>query len=95
MIGPTTVQPQIDSSVSPMTQTPPKHLTLVLSARPTLASSTSWASSWDTAPQPSGDQGYVSPLIYLYSVRDLALEALEDSPADREPVSYDDVTEAL
>ena len=45
------------------------------------------ASSWDSAPLQTGDQGYVSPLIDLYPERDSHLEALyEVSPADWEPV---------
>ena len=67
---------------------------LVLSADPTAAPSTQ-ASSWDTAPPQTGDQGYVSPLIDLYLEQNSDLEALyEDSPADQELVSYEDVSDA-
>ena len=70
-----------------------KHASLVLSAGPSVAPAKQ-ASSWDTAPPRTGD-GYVSPLIDLYLERDSDLEALyEDSPADRDPVSYEDVLDA-
>ena len=86
-------QPQVASSVAPSTQTlqPPQqasqvgsamHPTLVLSTGPTMAPPLSRASSWYTTPQASGDQGYVSPLIDLYSESNLDMEALYDSPAD-------------
>ena len=53
------------------------------------------ASSWDNVPPQTGDQGYVSPLIDFYPEQDSDLEALYDiSPADPEPVSYEDVLDA-
>ena len=64
---------------------------LVLSTSPTTAPPLSRASIWDTAPEAFGDQGYFSPLIDLYPECDSDLEALYDSPADRAPVSYDDL----
>ena len=99
---PATNQPQVPSSAMSSTQIqkppqqavqvgPPKHPTLVFSTGPTTTPLLSRASSWDTAPQASGDQGYVSPLIAVYPDSDMDLEALFDSPADRAPVSYDDL----
>ena len=75
-----------------------KHPTLVLSAGPTTGPTAvppTQVNNSDPSPQ-AGDQGYVSPLIDLYLERDSNLEALyEDSLADREPVSYEDVLDAL
>ena len=66
----------------------------MLSASPTPVP-TSQASNWDPPPQ-KGDQGYVSPLVDLYPEQDSDLEALyADSPADREPVSYEDALDAV
>ena len=65
----------------------------MLCVSPTTAS-LAQASGWDTT-SPTGDQEYVSPLIHLYPEQDSYLEALyEDSPADQEPVSYEDVLDA-
>ena len=52
---------------------------------------TAQANDWDTAPPPTGDQAYVSPLIDLNQDWDSDVEALYDSPTDQELVSYDDV----
>ena len=66
----------------------------MLSAAPSTMPYTQ-ASSWDTISSQTGDQGYVSPLIDLYLKWDADLGDLyEDSPADREPVSYNDVLDA-
>ena len=71
-----------------------KHLTLVLSAGPTVSSTQ--ASSWDTTPPHTGDQGYVSPLIDPYPERDSDLEALyENIPEDWEPVLYKEFLDAV
>ena len=85
-------QPQVASPAASTTQSqqPSQQPSQVFSTDPSLAQPLSRASSWDTTPQATGDQGYPSPLIYLYS----DLETLYDIPSDRVPVSYEDLQEA-
>ena len=66
----------------------------MLFASPTATPSTQ-ASSWDTSPQQAGVQSYMSLLIDHYLEQDSDVEVLyEDSPADQEPISYEDVLDA-
>ena len=105
-VPPVTTQVASSTALVFHTLQPPKHMsqtasfkphTLGLSASVTTGPTTappSQASNWDPSPQ-TGDQGYISPVIDLYPERDSNLEALcEDSPADQEPVSYEDILDA-